>query len=142
MKAFYCGALLFSVCLTALAQYAIDWHTTDGGGGTSTNGQYAISGTIGQPDASTVQMSGGSFSLDGGFWAVIAVQTSGAPFLSILPAGPGQATISWLPDDPGWILQETSDLTDPGWTNSASMSTNPVVVPATLPTRFYRLIKP
>jgi hypothetical protein len=29
----------------------LDWFTIDGGGGTSTGGVYAVSGTIGQPDA-------------------------------------------------------------------------------------------
>src|SRR5207237_460684 len=42
----------------------------DGGGGTSTGGGYSLSGTIGQPDASsfTSPMSGGNYSLVGGFW--------------------------------------------------------------------------
>ena len=34
--------------------YSIDWFTIDGGGGTSTGGVYAVSGTIGQPDAGLV----------------------------------------------------------------------------------------
>jgi hypothetical protein len=46
---------------------AIVWHTIDGGGGTSTGRGFSLSGTIGQPDAGT--MSGGSFTLQGGFWA-------------------------------------------------------------------------
>ena len=38
--------------LNAAAQsYSIDWHTIDGGRGTSTGGVYAVSGTIGQHDA-------------------------------------------------------------------------------------------
>jgi hypothetical protein len=47
------GALfLFSaLCFAALAQYAINWHTIDAGGGTSTGGVYSVSGSIGQPDA-------------------------------------------------------------------------------------------
>ena len=53
------------VAATGFAQYSIDWHTIDGGGGTSTNGQYSLTGTIGQPDAGT--MSGGNFTLQGGF---------------------------------------------------------------------------
>ena len=49
--------------------YAIDWFTIDGGGGmASTGGEYSMSGTIGQPDASVATMSGGSYSLTGGFW--------------------------------------------------------------------------
>jgi len=134
--------LLVLVCeLCGMAQYAIDWHTLDGGGGTSTGGVYSVSGTIGQPDANEAPISGGTFALASGFWA-IAVQTPSAPYLSIAPAGPGKATISWTPDEPGWVLQETESLTAPSWTNSPSMSTNPVVVPATLSTTFYRLNQP
>jgi hypothetical protein len=36
----------------------VDWHKIAGGGGTSTNSQYAESGTIGQPDASGAMSSG------------------------------------------------------------------------------------
>ena len=60
-----CCALL---CAQVRAQqFAIDWFTVDGGGGTSTGGVFSVSGTIGQPDAG--KMSGGNFSVDGGFWA-------------------------------------------------------------------------
>ena len=59
-------------------QFSIDWYTIDGGGGTSSNGQYVVSGTIGQPDAGA--MSGGNFTLQGGFWGLLSVvQTPGAP---------------------------------------------------------------
>ena len=135
--------LLFSLTavLCAWAQYAIDWHTIDGGGGTSTGSVYSVTGTLGQPDANSGPLSGGTFELNSGFWAT-AVQTPGGPYLSIVAAGPGQATISWTPDNSGWILQEKGSLTSSSWTNSPSISTNPVVVPATLPTTFYRLHKP
>lgn len=127
---------------TASAQYAIPWHTIDGGGGTSTGGVYSVSGTIGQPDAG-VTMTNGQYSATGGFWALPqAVQTTNAPVLTIVPAAPGTATISWSPDTPGFVLQETWVLSPANWTNSPSGSTNPSVVPATLPTKFYRLFKP
>ena len=83
-----CGALLLAPA-TALAQFAIDWYTIDGGGGTSTGTSgsgtiYRLSGTIGQPDADVVSLcsaDGGpgctnaTYELTGGFWAGIA----GAP---------------------------------------------------------------
>jgi hypothetical protein len=47
--------------------YIIDWFTIDGGSGTSIGGGFAVSGTLGQPDAGA--MSGGIYSLAGGFWA-------------------------------------------------------------------------
>jgi len=46
--------------------YDLSWHTIDGGGGTSTGGNFSLSGTIGQPDAGV--MTGGAFELRGGFW--------------------------------------------------------------------------
>ena len=126
----------------ALAQpYSIDWSTIDGGGGTSTGGVFAISGTIGQPDAGAA-LTGGDYSLVSGFWSLQAIQTAGAPLLSIEPAGAGMATISWSPDTPGWILQETPSFTPTNWMNSASVSTNPVTVPAAGESKFYRLHKP
>ncbi len=141
------ATLLISVLalrLSALAQsYAIPWHTIDGGGGVSTGGVFRVSGTIGQPDAGG-PLTNGQFSVTGGFWALPqAVQTPGAPTLHIFPASPGLATISWSPDTgTNWVLQERLSLTTGSWTNSPSAWTNPVTVPATLPTRFYRLFKP
>lgn len=123
------------------AQYSISWHTIDGGGGTSAGGLYTISGTIGQPDAGPV-MANGPYAITGGFWALpVVVQTPGAPTLTIAPAAPGQATISWTPATPGFILQESTTLSPADWTNSPSGATNPVTVPATGATRFYRLLK-
>lgn len=138
-----CVSVAILGCVSALAQYAIDWHTIDGGGGTSTNGQYFLSGTIGQPDASNA-MTNGQYSVTGGFWALPqAVQTVGAPTLTIAPAGAGQAQISWTPDTgTKWVLQENLNLTTTNWINSASGATNPVIVPATVPTKFYRLFRP
>lgn len=119
--------------------YSIDWFTLDGGGGTSTGGVYSVSGTIGQPDAGG-PMTNGQYSVTGGFWALpTAVQITNAPTLTIVPGAPGQATISWSPNTPGHVLQETWVLSPSNWTNSPSGPTNPIVVPATLPTKFYRL---
>ena len=141
--------LLFgTVLLAAMSQsgraqpYSLDWLTIDGGGGTSTGGVYAVTGTIGQPDAGPL-MVGGDFTVRGGFWSFIAaIQTPGAPLLRIAASGAGEATVWWEPDTPGWVLQETLSLSSAAWTNAPSGATNPVVVPATLPTKFYRLHKP
>ena len=48
--------------------YDLTWNTFDGGGGTSTGGGYALSGTVGQPDANTQTLAGGGYKLSGGFW--------------------------------------------------------------------------
>jgi hypothetical protein len=63
--------VLSVICVGAvLAQdYAIDWHTMDGGGEMwSIGGAYELSATIGQPDASMVVMTGGTYALSGGLW--------------------------------------------------------------------------
>lgn len=140
----YFCILQSTLCLLAWAPpYAIDWSTIDGGGGTSTGGVYSVSGTIGQPDASTTTMTGGSYSLTGGFWAIHAVQTPGAPLLSIAAAGPGQATVSWTPDTgTNWVLQQTAVISPANWTNSPSGSTNPITVPVPGDMKYYRLFKP
>lgn len=108
----------------------------------STGGVYAVSGTIGQSDAGG-PLTNGSYAVTGGFWALpIAVPTAGAPTLVIVPAAPGIATISWMPVTPGFVLQETLSLAPTNWMNSISGATNPVNVPAVLPSKFYRLFKP
>jgi hypothetical protein len=51
------------------AGYAITWWTVDGGGVTSLSirGPYALTGTIGQPDAGA--QDSGRYAIAGGFWA-------------------------------------------------------------------------
>lgn len=134
--------LLFSATLVCAQNYSIDWSMIAGGGGTSTGGVFSVSGTIGQPDAGPA-MTNGQYAVTGGFWALpTAVQTPGAPTLSIAPASPSSATISWTPNTPGFVLQESLRLSPADWINSPSGGTNPVAVPVTLPTKFYRLFKP
>ena len=133
-----CGCLVWP----ASSQYSIDWHKIAGGGGGSTNSQYSVNGTVGQPDAD-LTMTNGQFSVTGGFWALPqAAQTEGAPPLTIAPASPGFATISWPTNTPGFVLQETVSLSVPNWTNSATGSTNPVTIQTAIPAKFFRLHKP
>ena len=48
--------------------FEITWYTIDAGGtNNASGGNFSLSGTIGQPDAGAV-MTGGQFSLAGGFW--------------------------------------------------------------------------
>jgi hypothetical protein len=128
---------------SATAQiYSMDRFAIAGGGGTSTGGVYSVSGTIGQADTGG-PMNNGQYSVTGGFWALpTAVQVEGAPTFTIAPAAPGQAAISWAPNTPAFALQETLSLSPTNWVNSASGPTNAIVVPATLPMKFYRLFKP
>ncbi len=68
----YLGSILLCAGAAALApdggSFDLSWHSMDGGGGTSNSRAFALSGTIGQPDAGVV-MTGGDFALTGGFWA-------------------------------------------------------------------------
>ncbi len=58
--------------------YDLTWSTIDAGGGTSAASPYTLVGTIGQPDAAATlagaAMSGGGYTLVGGFWGSAANQ--------------------------------------------------------------------
>ncbi|MDJ0654434.1 MAG: hypothetical protein QNJ40_09795 [Xanthomonadales bacterium] len=74
--------LLLLWCLSPLAQssggsFEITSSTLDAGGGRSEGGSFAVTGTIGQADASLQSASGGTFQLTGGFWAEGAVVAPG-----------------------------------------------------------------
>ena len=115
--------LLLGLLVPALAfaqSYSVDWYKIAGGGGTSTGGTYAESGTIGQHDASGT-MSGGNYSVSGGFWALInVVQTPGAPTLYISHSG-NSVTVYWQ-EIAGWNLVQSGNLTTPvgNWSDSSS----------------------
>jgi hypothetical protein len=125
----------------ALAQsYNIDWYKVAGGGGTSTGGVYTVTGTIGQPDASAA-MTGGNYSLTGGFWAIYAVQTPGAPLLTITHIG-NKAIVSWDPTISGWTLQTNVNLATATWGNYQGTVVNNSVTNTPPPNNlFYRLKK-
>ena len=138
---------VFSFQLSAFAQsYAIDWFTIDGGGGTSTGGVYQVSGTVGQPDAGPT-MSGGNYSEDGGFWSIIAaLQTPGAPTLTVTLTTTNTAVVSWPYPSTGFALEQNPALGTTNWTSvtnavSNDGSFNRVVVPANTGNKFYRLKK-
>ena len=132
---------LLALPAAASAQLNIDWYKVSGGGGTSTGGTYTVNGTIGQHDAGG-PMTGGSYSLTGGFWALYAVQTPGAPLLTITYAG-NQAIVSWSPSVTGWTLQTNKNLATPTWGNYLGPIVNNSVTNS-LPkgNLFFRLSKP
>ncbi len=127
-------------------QYSIDWFKISGGGGASTNGQYAVSGTIGQAEAGAA-MAGGGYSLTGGFWSLISVvQTAGAPTLAITHSG-NSVVISWPSGPGGFTLQQNANLAPTSWTASTyNISTNGAVQSITISrpagNLFFRLAKP
>jgi hypothetical protein len=126
----------------------LDWFTIDGGGGTSTGGAYAISGTIGQPDVG--RFAGPNYTLVGGFWSVI-------PQDSIrrvkIKKRAGQLVLSWPAEAPAVVVQSATQLTPAGgnWTNIAGdpvrvgdefeLTVGPILTPPN-PIRFFRLSRP
>src|ERR1035437_9692772 len=88
------AAMLLATSVARAQTYSINWYKVAGGGGISTGGVYAVSGTVGQPDAGG-PMTGGNYSLTGGFWALYAVQTPGAPFLTIFRTATNTAVVQW-----------------------------------------------
>jgi len=132
-------------CPHASAQtYSIDWFSMDGGGGTSTGGVYSVSGTVGQPDAGA--MSGGNFSLTGGFWSLFAIQSPGSPLLTITLTTTNTVLVSWPFPSTGFALQQNADLGTTNWVTPAEVVTNNGTINFTIVNppagnRFYRLKK-
>lgn len=140
--------LIAALMLPAAARaqsYSINWYKVSGGGGTSTGGGYAVSGTAGQHDAGG-PMTGGGYSLTGGFWAIISVlQTAGAPTLYISYT-PNTITVYWQ-DVTGWGLEQNNNLQMPAaWTTNSSWITSGGTnyLDVTHPTgkEFFRLFNP
>jgi hypothetical protein len=143
--------LLFSTLNAQLStafaqQYSIDWYKIAGGGGTSTGATYQVTGAIGQPDASGA-MSGGSYSVTGGFWSLISVvQTTGLPNLVITHSG-NSVIISW-PATGSYTLQQNANLAPAnGWTTSGysittTNGTNNITITSPSGNLFFRLSNP
>ena len=137
-------ALIMALALSrAGAQsFAVDWFSVDGGGGTSTGGVFSVSGTIGQPDAG--HMSGGSFTLEGGFWGIIAaIQTPGAPLLSVFLTPTNTVIVAW-PAPSSFSLQQNTNPATTNWTGVTNAVTpvgtnNQVMISPPAGNRFYRL---
>ena len=130
----------------ALAQsFSIGRFTVAGGDvSTSAGGTFALSGTIGQSDASPQPMVGGGFSLIGGVWSLFAVQTPGAPLLSVERQGEA-VRVFWPLSAIGFVLDQSPGVTGdwsqvsfPYTTNSTGIS---ISVPTTTGNKFYRLRK-
>ena len=111
--------------------YTVDWFKIAGGGGSSSGGAYSVTGTIGQPEAG-VTMAGGNYSLTGGFWSLLAaVQTPGAPMLTITQTG-NSVRVSW-PTTAGFTLQTSGNLNPGAWTSfNATINTTNGISSVTL----------
>ncbi len=152
MKHFFYLLVLVALALRASAQsYSINKFAIAGGGGLNcTGGVYAVSGTISQADASG-PLSGGSYTLVGGFWALpSAVQTPGAPLLSVEQLAGNNVRVYWPLPATGFLLDQATSLVSPPATNAWSQvafpyQTNATHISITVPpsgNKFYRLRKP
>ena len=139
--------LVFSLGTTGLqAQtYSIDWFKISGGGGTSSNGNFQLSGTIGQADAGG-PMTNGQYSLTGGFWTVTAVQSVGGPLLTVKLVNSTTVRVSWPSPATGFLLQQNGSLTTTNWsgfvgtTNDDGTNKSVTITPPT-GNLFFRLKK-
>ena len=137
-----CSLLLPAVGFTQ--QYSIGWHKIAGGGGASSGGVYSVNGTIGQPDAGS--MSGEGYSLEGGFWSVVAGgQASGAPPLTVQQTSTNTIVITWPATAGNWVLQESATGAAGTWTNVSMLAvlvggTMQVILPASESANQFRLV--
>jgi hypothetical protein len=113
---------------SAAGSYGLDWWTADGGGATfSDGGSYSLGSTIGQPDAGP-PMSGGAYSVSGGFWAA-----EGGYTLSITSE---HGTVARLPDQATYLWGDVVELTATAaggwvfesWSGDITDTANPVSV--------------
>ncbi|MBI5384636.1 MAG: hypothetical protein HZA90_08085 [Verrucomicrobia bacterium] len=143
------AVLFLPVVLTATASaqsYSINKFVIAGGGGlNSTGGVSAVSGTVGQHDASGA-LSGGTYTLVGGFWALpIAVQTTGAPLLSILRTATNTVAVSWPSPSTGWALEQNiNSVSSANWSNVTATiqddgTTKTLIVNPPAGNRYFRL---
>ena len=108
-------------------------------------GSYSVQGTV---DTNTVGQYelvyhvtnhlGGANSLR----RIVEVIPNPPPVLSIQRTGTNAATINWVPNTPGFILQYRDSVTGGVWNAAASGATNPVVLGLTNPPRFFRVVQP
>jgi hypothetical protein len=142
---FFLLLLLAPTCAKA-QNYAINWYKVAGGGGTSTGSVYTVRSTMGQHDAGG-PMTGGLYSLTGGFWSLFAVQTPGAPLLRIVFTRTNTAVVSWPSPSTGFNLQQSGSLSAASWgvppqtVNDDGINKFIIVSPPT-GKEFYRLSKP
>lgn len=121
----------------------------------STNG--LLLNTITNPTPAPTDLFGRSVTMVGSDLVLVGVysdntgdEDAGAAYLFFLPpptlaisrAATVDTTISWLPNTPGFVLQETQSLSPANWTNSLTGATNPTDVPTNSQRNYFRLIRP
>jgi hypothetical protein len=143
------AGLLLAVSASSLRaqNYSIDWYKIGGGGGTSTNTQYVLNGTIGQADAGG-PMTGGNYSLTSGFWSLLSVlQTPNAPTLRIFFTSTNTAVVAWPTSPFTFNLLQNTNVATTNWVSVPSAvnvvgGENQVIISPPAGRVFYRLKYP
>jgi hypothetical protein len=103
----------------------------------------AFVGSSYDQDTDTWSNTGSDFINDGSESSyAVFTEVSVAPTLDIAASGPNEITVSWTPDTPGFVLQESTNLTTNVWINASSGTTNPITLPAIQDAMFYRVVNP
>jgi hypothetical protein len=92
-------------------------------------------------------MIGGNYSLTGGFWALFALQTPGAPVLSIKLTITNTAVVYWPSPSSGYNLQVNTNLATANWVTPAETVQDNgtiqfIIVNPPAGNHFYRLNNP
>ena len=92
-------------------------------------------------------MTGGNYSLVGGFWSLLAVQTPGAPVLSIKLNTTNTAQVYWPSPSTGYNLQVNTNFATTNWVMPAETVTGNgtikyIIIAPPTGNRFYRLKSP
>jgi hypothetical protein len=72
--------------------FDMSWWRIASGGGVSSGGAFVLSGTVGQGEVGATTLTGGTFSLTGGFWAGVQV----AQWVAVPPQPPAPAPVMSL----------------------------------------------
>ena len=94
-------ALMLSLALASIAYaqggggYDLSWWTVDGGGEEVSGGGFTLNGTAGQADAHSA-LTGGGFSLTGGFWTPEGATTCAVPLtgIHVIGSSSGQPNVA------------------------------------------------
>jgi len=128
MKAIFktLSALVMATVVSGISSHAqvyssgdsVLWFTIDGGGNASGGGGFSLNGTVGQPDAAV--LSGGNFTLHGGFWSGMVESNPRLRIFLASPAMPpninARVTLAWPYPSTGFQLEAASAPVGAQWT--------------------------
>jgi hypothetical protein len=92
-------------------------------------------------------MTGPGYSVVGGFWSLYALQTPGAPFLTITLTPTNTAMVYWQSPSIGFELLQNTNLTTTNWVTPAQTiidngTIKYIIVNPPTGNRYYRLRNP